>query len=185
MNQYLYRVPASQSGFTLIELMIVVVIMAILATVAMPLRELMVKREKEQVLRTGLRQIRGAIDAYKQAVDDGRIKVDDGRIKVDDGRIKKIEEKSGYPARLEDLFIGVTDSKNSEKKYIFFLRRLPRDPMFQDLDVAGVERTPDVDTWGKRSYESPPDNPQEGEDVFDVFSRSEFIGLNGIPYNKW
>ena len=145
--------------------------MAILATVAMPLRELMVKREKEQVLRTGLRQIRGAIDAYKQA--------------VDDGRIKKIEEKSGYPARLEDLFIGVTDSKNSEKKYIFFLRRLPRDPMFQDLDVAGVERTPDVDTWGKRSYESPPDNPQEGEDVFDVFSRSESIGLNGIPYNKW
>jgi len=178
MNQYLYRVPASQSGFTLIELMIVVVIMAILATVAMPLRELMVKREKEQVLRTGLRQIRGAIDAYKQAVDDGRIK-------VDDGRIKKIEEESGYPARLEDLFIGVTDSKNSEKKYIFFLRRLPRDPMFQDLDVAGVERTPDVDTWGKRSYESPPDNPKEGEDVFDVFSRSESIGLNGIPYNKW
>ncbi len=178
MNQYLYRVPASQSGFTLIELMIVVVIMAILATVAMPLRELMVKREKEQVLRTGLRQIRGAIDAYKQAVDDGRIK-------VDDGRIKKIEEESGYPARLEDLFIGVTDSKNSEKKYIFFLRRLPRDPMFQDLDVAGVERTADVDTWGKRSYESPPDNPKEGEDVFDVFSRSESIGLNGIPYNKW
>ena len=151
--------------------MVVVVIMAILASVAMPLRGLMVKREKEQVLRTGLRQIRGAIDAYKQA--------------VDDGRIKKIEAESGYPARLEDLFIGVTDIKNPENKYIFFLRRLPRDPMFQDLDVAGVERTPDVDTWGKRSYESPPDNPQEGEDVFDVFSRSESIGLNGIPYNKW
>jgi len=152
--------------------MVVVVIMGILATVAMPLRELMVKREKEQVLRTGLRQIRIAIDAYKQAVDDGRIK-----------NIE--EEESGYPARLEDLFIGVTDSKNSEKKYIFFLRRLPRDPMFRELDVAGIERVPDVDTWGKRSYESPPDNPQEGEDVFDVFSRSESIGLNGIPYNKW
>ena len=142
MNQYLYRVPARQSGFTLIELMIVVVIMAILASVAMPFRELMVKSEKEQVLRTGLRQIRGAIDAYKQA--------------VDDGRIKKIEAESGYPDRLEDLFIGVTDIKDPENKYIFFLRRLPRDPMFQDLDVAGVERTPDVDTWGKRSYESPP-----------------------------
>ncbi len=171
MNQYLNRVPASQSGFTLIELMIVVVIMAILASVAMPLRELMVKREKEQVLRTGLRQIRGAIDAYKQA--------------VDDMRIKKIEEESGYPARLEDLFIGVPDIKDTDKKNIFFLRRLPRDPMFRELDVAGIERVPDVDTWGKRSYESSPDNPQEGEDVFDVFSRSESIGLNGIPYNKW
>jgi general secretion pathway protein G len=171
MNQYLYRVPARQSGFTLIELMVVVVIMAILATVAMPLRELMVKREKEQVLRTGLRQIRGAIDAYKQA--------------VDDMRINKIEGESGYPARLEDLFIGVPDIKDTDKKNIFFLRRLPRDPMFRELDVAGIERVPDVDTWGKRSYESPPDNPQEGEDVFDVFSRSESIGLNGIPYNKW
>jgi general secretion pathway protein G len=151
--------------------MIVVAIMAILASAAMPLRELMVKREKEQVLRTGLRQIRGAIDAYKQA--------------VDDMRIKKIEGESGYPDRLEDLFIGVPDTKDTDKKNIFFLRRLPRDPMFRELDVTGIERVPDVDTWGKRSYESPPDNPQEGEDVFDVFSRSESIGLNGIPYNKW
>ena len=86
---------------------------------------------------------------------------------------------------LEDLFIGVPDIKDTDKKNIFFLRRLPRDPMFRELDVAGIERVPDVDTWGKRSYESPPDNPQEGEDVFDVFSRSESIGLNGILYNKW
>lgn len=159
------------NGFTLIELMIVVVIMAILASVAMPLRELMVKREKEQILRTGLRQIRGAIDAYKKA--------------VDEGRIKSAEGKSGYPTRLEDLFVGVEDTKSTEKKYIFFLRRLPRDPMFKDSDAAGVERTPDVDTWGKRSYSSTHDNPREGEDVFDVFSRSESVGLNGIPYNKW
>jgi general secretion pathway protein G len=171
INKNLFKDPSDQSGFTLIELMIVVVIMAILASVAMPLRELMVTREKEQVLRTGLRQIRGAIDAYKQA--------------VDDGRIKKIEGKSGYPARLEDLFVGVEDIKSSDKKYIFFLRRLPRDPMFREFDVAGAERTPDVDTWGKRSYASTFDNPREGEDVFDVFSRSESVGLNGIPYNKW
>lgn len=171
MQKNLYKASADQSGFTLIELMIVVVIMAILASVAMPLRELVIKREKEQVLRTSLRQIRGAIDAYKQA--------------VDEGRVKNIEGKSGYPARLEDLFVGVEDIKSTEKKYIFFLRRLPRDPMFRELNVAGVERAPDVDTWGKRSYASTHNNPREGEDVFDVFSRSEYVGLNGMPYNKW
>ena len=172
MNKSLYSITESHRGFTLIELMVVVAIMAILATAAMPLRELMVKREKEQVLRTGLRQIRVAIDAYKQAVDDGRIE-------------KKLDEL-GYPPRLEDLVVGVPNiKKGSENKYIYFLRRLPRDPMFQGLDVAGVKKTPDVNTWGKRSYESPPDNPREGEDVFDIYSRSESIGLNGIPYNKW
>jgi general secretion pathway protein G len=163
---------ADQSGFTLIELMVVVVIMTILASVAMPLRELMVKREKEQILRTGLRQIRGAIDAYKQAADDGLIE-------------KKLDE-SGYPTQLENLVVGIPNiKKDSENKNIFFLRRLPRDPMFKELNFSGVERTPNVDTWGKRSYDSAPDDPKEGDDVFDVFSRSESVGLNGISYNKW
>jgi general secretion pathway protein G len=166
-----YKDLADQTGFTLIELMVVVSIMAILASVAMPLRELMVAREKEQMLRIGLRQIRGAIDAYKQA--------------ADDGRIKTTKDKSGYPARLEDLFVGVKDLESSEKKYIYFLRRLPRNPMFRESDMAGIERSADVDTWGKRSYASTFDDPQEGRDVFDVFSRSESVGLNGIPYNKW
>tara|TARA_R110002073_G_scaffold71694_4_gene175794 strand:- start:3412 stop:3927 length:516 start_codon:yes stop_codon:yes gene_type:complete len=171
MNNFSYRTLANRGGFTLIELMIVVAIMGILATAAMPLRELVVKREKEQALRTGLRQIRIAIDAYKQA--------------VDDGRIEKKADKSSYPARLEDLVVGVPDIKSTEKKNIYFLRRLPRDPMFQELDIEGIEKAPDVDTWGKRSYDSAPDNPQEGDDVFDVFSLSEEIGLNGIPYNEW
>jgi general secretion pathway protein G len=161
-------------GFTLIELMIVVAIMAILATAALPFRELMVQREKEQELRVALRQIRTAIDAYKQAVDDGRI-------------VKKADE-SGYPPRLEELIIGVPDakSKDKEKKNIYFLRRIPRDPMFIEMDVPGATTvTPAVDTWGKRSYESPADSPKEGDDVFDVYTRSEAIGLNGTPYREW
>lgn len=160
-----------RNGFTLIELMIVVAIMAVLASAAMPLRELMVKREKEQELRIALRQIRIAIDAYKQA--------------VDDGRVEKKEDESGYPPRLDDLVSGVPDIKSAEKKVIYFLRRLPRDPMFEDLDVAGALETPAAETWGTRSYESPPDNPQEGDDVFDVFSRSEKIGTNGKEYSEW
>ncbi len=155
----------------MIELLVVVAIMAILATAALPLRELMVKREKEQELRVALRQIRTAIDAYKQATDEGKI-------------AKKADE-SGYPPRLEELFMGVQDVKSADKKIIYFLRRLPRDPMFTELDVAGIEITPAADTWGKRSYESPWDSPKEGDDVYDVYSRSEAIGLNGIPYREW
>lgn len=160
-------------GFTLIELMIVVAIMGILATAAMPLRELMVKREKEQELRVALRQIRTAIDAYKLATDEGRI-------------AKKVDE-SGYPPRLEELYMGVPDIKDPKKKIIYFLRRLPRDPMFTELDVMGmgIQLTPAEETWGKRSYESPWDSPKEGDDVFDVFSRSEAIGMNGVPYREW
>lgn len=155
----------SNRGFTLIELMIVVAIMAILASAAMPLQEMMVKREKEQALRTALRQIRTAIDAYKLA--------------ADEGKVEKKADETGYPRKLEDLEAGVVDIKTPDKKKIFFMRRLPRDPMFADPEVPAAE------TWGKRSYESSPDNPDEGDDVFDVYSLSEQKGLNGIPYNKW
>lgn len=158
--------PESNShGFTLIELMVVVAIMAILASAAMPLQEMVVKREKEQALRTALRQIRTAIDAYKLA--------------ADEGRVEKKADETGYPRKLEDLEAGVADIKTPDKKKIFFMRRLPRDPMFADSEVPAAE------TWGKRSYESPPDNPDEGDDIFDVYSLSEQKGLNGIPYNQW
>lgn len=152
-------------GFTLIELMIVVAIMGILASAAMPLGEMVVKREKERELRIALRQIRTAIDAYKQA--------------ADEGQIEKKADETGYPHRLEDLDAGMDNVKNPDNKKIFFMRRLPRDPMFPDTEVPAAE------TWGKRSYASPPDSPEEGDDIYDVYSLSEKVGLNGIPYNQW
>ena len=152
-------------GFSLVELTIVVAIMAVLASSAVPFYELHVKRDKEQELRVGLRQIREAIDAYKRAVHEGRI-------------ARKADE-SEYPRKLEDLVTGVPDIKDPEKRKIYFLRRLPRDPMSEDSSLSAAE------TWGKRAYESPPENPQEGDDVFDIYSRSQTIGLNGIAYDKW
>jgi general secretion pathway protein G len=155
----------ANGGFSLVELTVVVAIMAVLASSAVPLYELHVKREKEQELRVGLRQIREALDAYKRAIQDGRI-------------ARKADE-SEYPRKLEDLVTGIPDIKDPEKRKIYFLRRLPRDPMSEDESLSAAE------TWGKRAYESPPDNPQEGDDVFDIFSRSQNIGLNGVPYDKW
>ena len=161
------RVPPRKacSGFTLIELVITVAIIAILASVAMPLNELVVQRSKEQDLRRALRDIREAIDAYKQA--------------SDEGRIAKGVGESGYPKRLKDLVSGVEDQKSPKKDHIYFLRRLPRDPFAADATLSADA------TWAKRSYESPPDDPKEGEDVFDVYSFASGVGLNGRPYREW
>lgn len=153
------------AGFTLIELVITVAIVALLASVAVPLHELVVQRGKEQELRRSLRDIREAIDAYKQASDDGRI-------------LKRVGE-SGYPKKLEDLVEGVEDQKTARKERIYFLRRIPRDPFAMDASVSAAA------TWGKRSYASPPDEPKEGDDVFDVFSLATAKGINGRPYREW
>jgi general secretion pathway protein G len=151
-------------GFTLIELVIAVAIVAILASAVLPLNELVVQRAKEQDLRRALRDIRTAIDAYKQASDEGRIP-------------KRVGE-SGYPKKLEDLVQGVEDEKNPKKERIYFLRRLPRDPFAPNELSAG-------ESWGKRSYASPPDDPREGEDVFDVYTLAAGKGINGRPYREW
>jgi len=153
------------AGFTLIELVITVAIVAILASVAMPLNELVVQRSKEQDLRRALRDIREAIDTYKQASDDGRIQ-------------KRVGE-SGYPRQLGELAEGIEDQKSPKRERIYFLRRVPRDPFSSDPGLAAA------DTWGKRSYASPPDDPREGDDVFDVFSRALGNGINGRPYREW
>ncbi|HEU4353792.1 MAG TPA: type II secretion system protein [Burkholderiales bacterium] len=151
-------------GFTLIELVTAVAIVAILASAVLPLNELVVQRAKEQDLRRALREIRTAIDAYKQASDDGRIP-------------KRVGE-SGYPKRLEDLIQGVEDEKSPKHERMYFLRRLPRDP-FAPNEASAPE------SWGKRSYASPPDDPREGDDVFDVFTLAPGKGINGRPYREW
>ena len=159
------RAPGVARGFTLIELVITVAIVALLASVALPVSELAVQRTKEQELRRTLRQIRDAIDLYKQA--------------SDEGRIRKSVGDSGYPKKLEELAEGVDDQKSPKKEKIYFLRRIPRDPFNADPTLSTAT------TWGKRSYASPPDDPREGDDVFDVFSLAPGKGINGQPYRDW
>ena len=153
-------------GFTIIELVITVGIVSLLATAVVPSAQLMYQRERERELRASLRTIRSAIDAYKAASDSGRIQ-------------KKLDQ-SGYPPNLQALVDGVEDASSAKEAVkIYFLRRLPRDPFWPDAT------TPAADTWGLRSYASPPDDPQPGDDVYDVRSRSSRSGLNGVPYRDW
>lgn len=153
------------TGFTLIELMVTVVIVSILAAAAMPMMQFTVQRSKESELRSALRQLREAIDAYKKA--------------ADEGHIKKTIEQSGYPPNLEVLVEGVPDLQDAGKHRLKFLRRIPRDPMQTE---TGPDAAP---KWGLRSYDSEPDSPREGEDVYDVYSLSRQRGINGVPYSAW
>lgn len=151
-------------GFTLLEILVTLAILGILASIAVPLVQINAQRTKEAELRAALREIRGGIDAYKQA--------------VDDGRVQKSADESGYPKKLEDLTKGVEDQKSPTKQKIYFLRRIPRDPM-------APSTSSDLDSWGLRSYKSPPDDPKSGDDVYDVYSLSKAKSLAGTPYREW
>lgn len=154
----------SARGFTLIEMLVVLVLLGLLAAMAHPMVELAAQRQKEHELRAALRTIRDGLDAYKRA--------------SDEGRVLQLAGGSGYPPQLSALVEGVRDARSPAEKRIFFLRRLPRDP-FAPTDM------PAEDTWGLRSYESPPDRPEPGADVYDVYSRSTRRALDGTTYSQW
>ena len=160
MKRRAYR----RTGFTLIELVVSLAILALIATMAAPMGEVIVQRSKEQDLCKSLRQVRDAIDAYKQAYDEGHM-------------LKQVEA-TGYPPGLQVLEDGVEDVKSPTPKRIYFLRRVPADPF-------AAPGTPPAETWGLRSYASSAQSPSQGDDVYDIYSKSEAKGLNGVPYREW
>jgi general secretion pathway protein G len=155
----------SARGFSFIELLATLAILSALLLIAVPAARTVVQRQREAQLRTALATIRGGIDAYRKAAGEGRIALE--------------ADASGYPPDLTVLVAGVEDLSTPERRKIYFLRRLPADPMQPD-----GARDPAA-SWGLRSYASPPDEPAAGEDVFDVYSTADGTGLNGIAYREW
>ena len=146
-------------GFSLIELIVTVMIISILVGLAVPLARNSIRREKEFALRAALREIRIAIDKYKDASDRGLIMV-----KVD---------TEGYPEKLDVLVEGVPTVGAVDKK-LKLLRRIPKDPMTNSTE------------WGQRSYQDDPkNNSWGGQNVFDVFTKSEGIAFDGTKYKEW
>ena len=151
-------------GFTLIEMVVTLAIIGLLASIAAPLTETVVRRSKEAELRTALYQIRDALDAYKRA--------------TEAGYVERAVDSSGYPPNLSVLVEGVRDVRSPKGAKIYFLRRIPRDPFAKPSKRA-------QDDWGLRSYDSSAHNPRDGEDVFDVYSKARGKGLNGMAYSEW
>jgi len=148
-------------GFTLVELIIVSIIIVVLASVAIPLAETAVKREREIELRRSLRLIRTALDDYQSFVTENNIPF--------------TEKTYAYPEKLEMLVEGITyKDKENNTKIKKFLRRIPPDPM----NPSGE--------WGLRSYQDKPDKSSwGGQNVWDVYSLSERRALDGTYYNEW
>jgi general secretion pathway protein G len=161
----------NRNGFTLIELVVTVAIVGVLASISMPVLQLSVQRIKENELHENLHMIRTAIDAYKKD--------------VDEGHIAKSINQTGYPPSLEILVHGVEDIKDPKKHKLRYLRRIPLDPMQPAVDKGNIANNELINNWGLRSYASEAEHPAEGEDVYDVYSLSKQVGINGVPYAQW
>jgi general secretion pathway protein G len=154
------------NGFTLVEMIITLSLLAVLALSALPLGKMAVKRENEVELQRALRLVREAIDAYKKLADEKKFEVD--------------EDTEGYPPTLEALVKGVevqdknATDKAARKRIVKFLRRIPKDPMTNSFD------------WGLRSYQDDPDSDVWGEEnVYDVYTKSQALALDGTRYKDW
>ena len=149
-----------QAGLTLVELIVAVALLSLLSTLALPLARVQIKREKERELRQALREIRTAIDRYKEAADRGMFQVKLGT--------------EGYPPDLEVLVEGVELANSPEGKRLKLLRRIPKDPMTNSTE------------WGLRSYQDSPDSLSwGGQNVFDVYTQSQDTALDETRYSEW
>lgn len=156
---------ASQRGYTLVELLVVLAVLALLAGMAMPLTQLVQQRERERELKRALWEIRDALDQWRKARESGAI---GGPMNA-----------APYPPSLVALTLAQRDARADRADAQWrFLRRVPRDP-FADASLPAEQ------TWGLRSYQSEADAPQAGAEVFDVYSRSAGIGINGVPLRQW
>jgi general secretion pathway protein G len=152
-----------EGGFTFIELLVVTTILIILASAIMPLARVTVQREREAELRRALREMRTAIDKYKDAVDMGLIGSTDIRA-----------GSEGYPPDLQTLVEGVSKANDATGIKLKFLRRVPMDPITHSME------------WGMRSYQDKPDaSSWGGQNVYDVYSKAEGTGLDGTKYKDW
>jgi general secretion pathway protein G len=153
------RCPSGPGGYTLAELVMVCALLATLGALVLPVAKFSVRRGKEVQLRQSLREMRNAIDEYKRFVDAGLIELELGA--------------EGYPTELEQL-IEPIDLVGQVDKQVRFLRRIPRDPMTGEYE------------WGRRSVQDEWDSDSwGGENVYDVYSKSEGVGMNGVPYTLW
>ncbi len=151
-------------GFTLIEMLVTLTIVAILAGAALPLAKFAVKRQKEIELKRNLRLLREAFDAYKKMADEKIFEFD--------------EDTEGYPTNLDILIEGIEIKESKEGNEVIrihkFLRRIPMDPMTNSKD------------WGLRSYQDDLDsNFWGGENVYDVYTKSPGTALDGTKYRDW
>ena len=150
----------SQRGLTLVELIVAFTILMILTAMAVPLARYRVRRDKERDLRYALREIRTAIDKYKDAADQNKFQVKVGT--------------EGYPENLEVLVEGVKMAQDATGKKMKFLRRIPKDPFTnsQDWGLRSTQDDPRSSSWG-------------GQNVFDVYTKSYERAADGKPYSEW